>query len=294
MNCPAHYPEGGSPAVDRRVPVGAISGSLASSYSLTQDTADYHASLWAHSCSMLKPCLRSHGHYLHALTSNQPSSPAQEFGTLLHAAVLEPQTLSHLAAVFVGDPEDRRALRHFRKANTDRIVIALADYLALRNTASQVLESPFRGRSLGKYVEESHVEKSCYFQDPHTGLWCRVRPDLWHPEFTFDLKTTRHGGAADFQRHAVELHYDMQAYMYCLARCLFEGTEHARPFVVIQIESTSPHGVLLRPVSRPFLDNGMRKYESAIQTVVGAQQRDAHRIQEEVLTLEPWQRFPRR
>jgi hypothetical protein len=63
--------------------------------------------------------------------------------------------------------------------------------------------------------------------------------DLLHPEFTFDLKSTRHGLPSAFQRDAVNLHYCLQSYMYSLARCLYEGVEEPKPFVFVQAESNA-------------------------------------------------------
>ena len=104
------------------------------------------------------------------------------------------------------------------------------------------------------------------YTDPVTGLACRCRADLLHPDFTFDLKTSRYALPVPFQRSALEYHYDLQAAMYSYARCLVEGapdaqdadadTDHqndrggdgelaavrsARPFVFVQVEAEEPH-----------------------------------------------------
>ncbi len=280
-------------AMPRPIPTDATPGALSSSYQCLQTASQYHASKWAQSCSMLKPCLTSPAHYLQALVSRPAASPALDYGTLLHTAVLEPHRLQEVAAVFTGDPADRRSIRLFREANPERIVLGLAAYLNLLTAASRVLDSLFRGRPFGLFVEEGIVERSLFYLDPHTDMWCRVRPDLWHPDFSFDLKSTRHATALAFQRHALDLHYDMQAYMYSLARCLFDGNEDAKPFVLVQVESEAPHGVLWRPAGHEFLENGKRKYETALDRLQACSATDSWSRPEgeEPLALEPWHQF---
>jgi hypothetical protein len=59
-----------------------------------------------------------------------------------------------------------------------------------RSLAQQVLDKPFKGRPFGCYVEEGVPEVTFFYSDPVTGVPCRARLDLWHPDLLFDLKTT--------------------------------------------------------------------------------------------------------
>lgn len=129
------------------------------------------------------------------------------------------------------------------------------------------LPSLFKGRPFYKFIEEGEVEPSIYYTDPVTGLACRTRPDLLHPEFTFDLKSTRHASTSAFQRDAVELHYDLQAFMYSLARCTFEGSTKAKPFVFVKVTSDEPFSTHFMPCVDDFIRNGYEKYAAALSAI---------------------------
>lgn len=95
-----------------------------------------------------------------------------------------------------------------------------------------------------------------------------------------------------FAASAVELGYDMQAFMYSVARCLYEG-QSPKPFVFIAAETASPHSVSVLTASQRFLENGARKFKSCI-TAFSACTAVDHWPDlgcEADLDIEPWQQF---
>lgn len=272
--------------------LAGVAGKLASSRLIEGlPPAEYHAAKDVQSSSMLKEMLVSPAHYLQALLRPNKSSDAMDHGTLLHALVLEPHTFNRVAAVFPGDlAKEGKA---FKAENADRICISLTDYFKLMEQAERVRAACFRGRPFERFIEEGKVEASIYYTDPSVGLPCRVRMDLLHPEFTFDLKSTRHGLPSAFQRDALGMHYDLQSYMYSLARCLFEGVEEPKPFVFVQAESAAPHSVLFRPATKALLANGKQKYEAALGGVKACMVTDMWPAPhgEVELDVEPWDVF---
>lgn len=210
------------------------------------DASVYHADLDIPSSSMLKTILVSPAHLLAVLTRRRHSK-AMDWGTALHALVLEPATAMDVIAI-CPDPLTTACGKSFAAANEERVVMSMAAWLELQVAAQIVLDAEFRGRPFYRFVEEGKVEHSIYYTDPTTGIRCRTRPDLFHPEFTFDLKSTRYNTASKFQRDAVELHYDLQAFMYSYARVQLEGESTSRkPFVFVPVESQNPHTVYFRP-----------------------------------------------
>ena len=240
---------------------------------------------------MLKDLLVSPAHFMSSLMDKR-SSKQMDVGTVMHMLVLEPHTAASVVALYPG-PLTTADGRAFSKANSNRIVMSLQEYLQMRRGANLVLESTFRGRPFYRYVEEGVVEPSIFYEDPHTGLACRTRPDLHHPDFTFDLKTTRHISLASFQADAVGRHYDLQAYMYSLARCIFEGTSKPKEFIFVPVESVSPYSTCFRPASVNFLQNGQAKYEAALSVYKACMATDFWPAPngESELELLPWQQF---
>lgn len=252
----------------------------------------YHADLDIPSSSMLKTILDSPAHFQLGLT-HKIQSKAMDWGTALHAAVLEPH-LVHQVIAISPEPLTTAAGRRFAESNPDRICMTLTAWLELQLAAEKVRNSEFRGRPFWKFIEEGEVEHAIYYSDPDTGIQCRVRPDLLHPEFTFDLKSTRQGTPVGFQRDAVDLHYDLQAFMYSLARVLLDGEGAPRkPFVFVPVLSEAPYSVFFMPSSDAFLANGCKKYVKALSTYAACMQVDYWPSPggEVEMDLLPWQQF---
>lgn len=271
------------------------SGVRANSYRIELSASQYHAQKGIVSSSLLKAMLISPAHYMEEMLSPKAVGEAADFGTVGHAMVLEPHTLNEVVAVYPGKWDARsKDCKAFVLSNEGRrIVMSREDYLRVAQARDKLLDSQFKGRPFHRFLEESENEVSIFYTDPTVGVECRTRLDIYHPEFSFDLKFTRHGSANAFQRDALDRHYDLQAYMYCLARAQFEGTERNRPFVFVPVESEAPHSVHFRPSTEEFLRNGQAKYNAAIARVAACQQTEAWLAPggEVAMELHPWQQF---
>lgn len=243
-----------------------IRGAAADSFKRQIPSHLYHADREIVSCSMLKPMLKSPAHYIAALTALHDTE-AMQIGTVYHALVLEPQTIHSVVALYPGPLDRSKDAQAFKAANRDRICLPLTTFLTMQDVAARVRESEFRGRPFYRYIEEGEVEASLYFTDPTTGVRCRSRMDLWHPDYTFDLKTTSTCGPQAFQKHGLDLDYDLQGFMYSYARALFDGTSKAKPFVFVAAETSEPHSVFYMPANDSFINNGCAKYKSALSSL---------------------------
>jgi hypothetical protein len=263
-----------------------------SSQTLHLPNAHYHAEKDRQSCSMLKQLLVSPAHYQQQFFAASPHSAAMNFGSLIHTLVLEPRLFHLQYAVWPAEvrttTKEGKLLAALDPGKTWLTDIELHE---AQQFSDQILYRTFKGRAFGRYLEEGLPEATFHYTDPDTGVPCRVRHDLWHPDFIFDLKTTRHAQARRFAHAAVDLHYDLQAFMYSYAESLFAGRAALRPFVFIAAESTPPYSVSARPASAAFIDNGRDKYRQALTTYAGCVQVDywPDAGVEEELDIEPWQ-----
>jgi hypothetical protein len=229
------------------------------------DAHSYHSSVDIPSCSLLKAMLVSPAHYQSQLLASQSKSAARDFGTLTHALVLEPGTFSREYAVFSGKKDGRDSdFKAFCVTNAGRNVIDEAELASARELADKVLNRKVLGRPFGDLVAEGIPEASLFYTDPVTGIRCRARIDLLHPEGIFDLKTTMHPTANAWTRQALSLHYDMQSYMYTLAVSLYQGVTSPPPFVFIAAENERPHSIGVYRAGGSFLENGGCKYQAAL------------------------------
>lgn len=261
---------------------------------LNQPASEYHADRGALSCSLLKPLLISPAHFKHSLLSPHESSDAQDFGSLVHLLMLEPQSVGREVAVYPGVVQSRdKQFSAFCDENLDRMVFDEPTFSKARTLVDKVLSQKYKGRSLGLFLEEAKTEISLYFTEPISGIRLRVRPDIFHPEITFDLKTTRHGSSSAFSRDALSLHYDLQAFMYTLGRSVFEGSTRPAPFVFIAAETDEPHSVFVMDSGRDFLDNGAKKFQECLSVYQACTQSGywPDLSGQSTLDIEHWQQF---
>ncbi|MBE7942261.1 PD-(D/E)XK nuclease-like domain-containing protein [Ramlibacter aquaticus] len=254
----------------------------------------YHADRDALSCSMLKPLLVSPAHFQVALACPPRQTDAMVFGSVLHLLVLEPHLLSQEVAVFPSVASKRTSeYKEFVAGRPDKMVIDEPSFAEARGLADKVMTTPYKGRCVGKFIEESIPEATVYYTDPATGLRIRLRMDAYHLDLTIDLKSTRHSDPLAFLRDAVDMDYDLQAFLYSFGRGLYEGSQALEPFVFVAAETEAPYSVSTLSAGSTFMDNGARKYQAALTAYKACSETglwpdlgtDAE------LEIEPWQQF---
>lgn len=232
---------------------------------------EYHAGVDIQSCSMLKGMLHSPAHYLSSLIDRKPATEAMEMGTVIHMLALQPAMAFSRLAIYPGCSKNgairnTKEFKAFSIENEGRIVIDEPLFHSCQMAAERILETRIAalGKPFGDLVAEGFPEASIYYTDPDTGIQCRTRLDLWHPDGVFDIKTTAYEMSSQWLRQAHALHYDMQAYMYSLAECLHRGSESARPFWFVTVESDAPCSTKARLAGESFLLSGAQKYKHAM------------------------------
>jgi len=258
----------------------------------------YHADRDALSCSLMKPLLISPAHFQAALVACEKASEARDFGTLVHLLVLQPELASRELAVFPGIAErktaaGRNAFDQFAQAQLGRLVVDEPTFAQGLRVAQKVMAARYKGRQLRDFIEESIPEATIYFTEPATGLRMRIRIDAYHPDLTFDLKTSRFALARAFMRDAVDKDYDLQSYMYSLGRCLFEGATSPKPFVFIVAENEAPYSVSTLQAGDTFMGNGAHKFQACAAAFKACTQAGywPDLSGNGVLEIEPWQQF---
>lgn len=257
---------------------------------------EYHGDRDALSCSMLKPILVSPAHYQAALAAHSKSSDAKDLGSLLHLLLLQPSELANEVAVFPGAADGRSATyKQFEAMHPDKLVVDEPTFASARRLADKTAATKFRGRELGRFIEESITEATVYFTEPVTGLRMRIRMDAYHPDVTFDLKSTRFAVQRAFVRDAIDRDYDLQAFMYSFGRCLYEGDAALKPFVFITAETSAPHSVSVLTAGQSFMDNGAKKFQACVTTYKACADTGywPDLGGEGEIEIEPWQQFSR-
>lgn len=221
-------------------------------------SADYHAHP-AVSKSVLDQIARSPLHcraYLDGVRT-EPTA-AMQFGTALHAAVLEPELFTRQYRVFEGD---RRTTK------------GKADYAALLESGASIISAAdldvitammtaIRNHPVASPLYENGVrEHSVFWTDPVTGVECRCRPDWWISERAtlVDLKTTEDASPQGFARSMAAYRYHVQAAHY------MDGTQAER-FLFVAVEKKAPYAVAVYELDADALEIGRQLRQRDLQT----------------------------
>lgn len=236
----------------------------------------YHADTSAISSSGLKLLRHSPKHfwaqYLDPDREQKKSTDAMEFGTLVHAMVLEPETVeSEFATMPNGIDKRTKAGKAFwdelSKKNEGKTVVAQNDFELAQKVAKSVLEHPVSSliyRKFGipeftlQWKEEVQInENESVFVDCKARLdWAIAPQHDFQNGLVLDLKTTKDASESDFTKSAYNLGYHIQAAWYSRAMFMAYGVENTTPFIFIAAEKESPFGVMAYKASQDFMTAG--------------------------------------
>lgn len=255
---------------------------------------DYHADTTALSCSQLKLLLESPADFQLALRQARKPTQAMEFGTLLHQLALQPENFSDEYVVYPGIADGRdKDYTAFLEKNLDRAVVDHREYTLALHLVDVLRDATYKGRRIGLFIDESKKEVSIYAVEAVTGIRLRIRPDIFHPDITFDLKSTYLPNIELFRRDAIDKHYDMQSFDYTYGRAIFEGDKIGKPFVFLGVQTEGAHSVYVAPAGATFLENGAKKFQRALSLYKACNDTGywPNRSAEEEFEIEPWQQY---
>jgi hypothetical protein len=217
----------------------------------------------------LKRILQSPAHFRYWKDNPQPPTPGMQFGTVVHTAVLEPETLAERVAVVPPDAPDKRSKdgklwwERFNAAAEGKIIVLHDDMQRAMNMADAVWSHDLAG---GLLDNDLLIEATGLWVDPQTGALCKMRPDALFRDFStmLDLKTTQNAAAEDFSRSAWNYRYDMQAAFY-LDGTLRITDVMPRHFIWIAVESQPPHGVMVYRAESRVIQKGLEDCARALE-----------------------------
>lgn len=202
----------------------------------------YHG-IEAMSASGAKKMLRSPQHYKLMRTQASTPTAAMEFGTVVHAGVLEPETLNDCVAVMPPGinkrtKEGKAVLERFVADNPGKILLDGDDWFRAEACIKAVREHP----AAAKLLDGGERELSLFWNDRKHGVPCKSRLDAFNHGGVIDLKTTQDASPEQFARQIASYLYHMQGAFYCSAAEHVMGEAPAF-FAFIAVESEPPHAV---------------------------------------------------
>jgi hypothetical protein len=194
------------------------------------------------------------------------ATPQMELGSAFHTLILEPhlfadQYVIKPPRVLLKDV-GREAYDDFKRKeleleSTNKIVLSQEDYLNLL-----AMEKKIRSNDQAmQLIEGARIEHSLFWQDEHSGLFLKSRPDIWHDNMIVDLKTTSDASPRAFQFEMVKYGYHVQFAMIRDAIEKIEG-RFLSHFIDLVIESKYPHNMAIYMIDEFAIDEGQVKYKN--------------------------------
>lgn len=236
---------------------------------------EYHADKSAIGSSGLKEILDCPAlYYGQNLDPTRPKkdvqeSAAQVFGNLAHCVLFEYSDFHNRYRV---GPEvsskNTKVWQEFKKECEAEGAVAIDSFQMA--SAKRIRESALEIPDLREALEHpgSLGEVSAYWNDPHTGVRCKCRPDLLMPVgdgagVMFDGKTFATGDAHEFARQVPRMGYHLQNAWY---RDGFETAAGIQvlEFIFIVIGNEWPHPISLVALDEQGVSVGRSMYRRAL------------------------------
>jgi len=226
---------------------------------------DYHADP-AISSSALKYALKCPAMYKAYIDGKLPnkSTPAMDLGSVVHALVLEPETIDDVAVVapIFSGKGSVAARAEFKAEHDGKIVLSEDDWAKCAAMASNVVAN----QDVAAILAESQNELSGWYDDPMTGLRCRYRPDIRTDWIIGDLKTCQDPSPAGFSRAIENFGYAISAAHYLLGDEKLMGSDH-KQFAFICVESAPPYLTATYILDQEDLAYGASQRARALATI---------------------------
>jgi len=224
--------------------------------------AEYDAAPALRSTS-IRLLMKSPAHYL---ANHRVETEAMKTGSLVHAAMLEPEVFG--SRYMVMEKVDRR-YKEGKVKYEDALRQAQEQKLILINEADQRQVFGIRASLLGhkrisKLLTQAKREVSLFWNEEDVS--CKARIDILPviDNTIVDLKTTEDAQPKPFMRSVYRYGYNFQAGHYCRGGERILGME--RPdFLLVAIEKEPPYAVAMYTLPRSIIEEGWRQCAAAME-----------------------------
>lgn len=239
---------------------------------------DYHSRKEFISRSAIMDFMKSPYHYwAKHINPNRPvmeQTPSMMLGSAFHAMMLEPDLFREnytlkpqkmlLKDVGREAYEEYKLLcENLEKGN--KFVLEPADYNTLVNMEAKFL---LNEQAL-QLIRDGRIENSFFWQDEHSGLFLKARPDVLHENMIVDLKTCSDASPRAYQSEMVKYGYHVQGAMIRDAVEVIEG-RRINNVINICIETKYPYAIGIYIIDEFALDEGKAKYKQACLDIKNA------------------------
>lgn len=224
---------------------------------------DYKASDGLNSSS-LKHILKSPGHYKAALDQKFEQTPAQAFGSAVHAAILEPEEFEATYLTFSGDRRSKEYKELSAGLKEGQILLKQEEYDKVMYIRDAWHDKMIKDGRLQYLIGESSPEVSCYTKMQDNDV--KGRFDLLGTEGFMDIKTTSDASYYAMRRSFYNFGYDFQLAFYGSMLGINSEIDYdSKSIYIAAIETSEPHGIAIYGISRDTYMSGEMKLHDAFE-----------------------------
>ncbi len=196
--------------------------------------------------------------HLRAYLDEPPEEPtdAMKFGSVLHAALLQPETLAAVAVRPEGLDLRTKAGKEWAEAQDGKTVVTADRMKSIQRMVDNVWKHPIAKRLL----TGSDCERSIFAADGN-GTLRKGRLDVLTKAGNIlpDVKTCESAAPDDFEKSVVNYRYHVQA-AYYLDLCELIGIKREK-FCFICVEKSAPYCVAVHELDELVIEWGRKLYQ---------------------------------
>ena len=212
-------------------------------------------------------------------TTKNESSPALEFGTAVHMAILEPELFALNYTLFTGDRRNKDGKMAYEAViASGKIPLNQEQWDNITGAAAAVHAHP----AAAPLLNGIQTEVSCF--DNWMGVKVKARIDGLGKDYIIDVKTTQDASPIAFAKSCAQFRYHVQAAWY-------RQITGIQRFVFIAVEKEAPYGVACYELDEQAINLGIDIIEEQLRTYVECEQLNSwpcYSSQIQSLSLPAW------
>jgi|SRR5688572_16781091 len=196
---------------------------------------------------------------------SEEQSQSMILGSAFHCLVLEKDDFNH--RYFVDNEkidrrtsEGKKRFEEIKISQRGKILLPTSMFEKINKMADSFFSNPYAS----KFLENAKIEKSLFWNDRHTDILCKTRPDIWQPNLIIDLKTSADASCDSFRKSIARYGYHIQAAMAqdgihnCTGSFINE-------FIYLVVETEEPYAVGIYILDQDSINRGHNEYKTILQ-----------------------------
>lgn len=209
-------------------------------------------------------------HFAYWRENEKSQTEAMLFGTAYHLAVLEPYKYERFVGVLNEDakaePEKGWTSNKNKQAKqelAEQYPILLSEENA--NLIEQMRQRLYAKPHIAAFLSANDTQVEKEFHAESHGLNLAVKHDLWHPDWSLDLKTTK-SAAPRYFNAVIRREYYFQTAMYLDVESGCTGDiEQLKPFGFIAQEKEPPYEAAIYWPTKELVQIGLNEYRALVE-----------------------------